>query len=292
MLSTLTLLTKPDDDTATLEADFFDGGLTKTSSNGALLPPADVALLGSSLDHSPLGLDPLDDDRLNGLLDRCLLAPDLLDELPDGNLLAGDFLAELLDKDLLGEPLGAGCLDSDLLVDPLGGDLPGNDLLNEPLGSCLPGNDLLGEFSSLGLLAELSNWRLLDTDLLDEILGTDSLDDPAPGELLDDLRRSLPDDLLGDPSGEAANPGMMPSERELLGGLFDDDKVPSLESDSCLSLTDLGEDLDKNLGEDLGEDLDEDLGEDLGKDLDLLDEPAEPSGVEARAETTGRDSGA
>jgi hypothetical protein len=76
---------------------------------------------------------------------------------------------------------------------------------------------------------------------------------------------------------------MKPPERALLGGLLDDDEVPSLESDSCLPLADLGEDLDL---------LDEPSGE-------LFDEvlPSRPTlgaegacGVEARARTTGSES--
>jgi hypothetical protein len=207
MVSTSTLLTKPDDDTAAVEADFLGGGLAKTPSTRAALIL--LLLRCSSLDSSPLGPDVLEVDRLNGLLDRRLLDPDLLDDFLDDDLL----------PDLLGEPLSDDCLDNDLLVEPLGkdlektrrrlgGDLPGNDLLNEPLGHCLPGNDLLGEFTGLDLLDKLSPWRLLD-----EPLGTASLDDLTPGELLedeslnallDDLHRLPPEALPGD------HPGMMP----------------------------------------------------------------------------------
>ena len=187
--------------------DFLGGGLAKTPSTRAFIL---LLLRSSSLDSSPLGHDVLNVDRLNGLLDRRLLDPDLLDEL-----LADDLFQELLEEpladDLLVEPLGEDLAET---WRRLGGDLPGNDLLNELLGHCLPGNDLLGEFTGLDLLDELSTWRLLD-----EILGTDSPDDLTLGEpleddsldvLLDDLHRSLPDDLPGDHPGEAANPGMMP----------------------------------------------------------------------------------
>ena len=316
MFPTLILLAKlDDDDEVALEADFLADSLTKYSSTGALLLLADATLRGSSLDHDLLGLDPLGDDRLGGLLDRGLPDNDLLGGLLDRDLLEDGLLVELLGRhppgsDLLEEPLGITCLDSYLLIELLGGNLPGNDLLDKPLGSRSPGNDLLGEFSGADLLGsdlldELLGCRPLDPDLLVELLGADLLDDPPPGELLGDdsldellgytfLSRPLPYDLLGDPSGEAANPGitlldellyMEPPERELLGGLLGDDEVPSLESDSCLSTADLGEDLDL-LAEPPGALLDEVLPSSLtlGAGGDR--------GVEARARATSSGSGA
>jgi hypothetical protein len=205
MPSTSAWLTRHDDDTPAADADFLEGGLAKTPSTIAALTL--LLLRCSSLDSSLHGPDDLEGDRLNELLDRRLLDPDLLDDFLDD-----DPLPELLE-----EPPGDDCLDNDLLAEPLGedlaktrrrlgGDLPGNDLLNEPPGHCLPGNDLLGESAGLDLLNELPILRLLD-----EPLDTASLDDLASGDLLEDeFLDALLDDLSGDHPAEAANPGMMP----------------------------------------------------------------------------------
>ena len=121
--------------------DFLGGGLAKTPSTRALI----LLLRSSSLDSSPLGHDVLNVDRLNGLLDRRLLDPDLLDEL-----LADDLFQELLEEpladDLLVEPLGEDLAET---WRRLGGDLPGNDLLNEPLGTAFPATTFLASSPAL-----------------------------------------------------------------------------------------------------------------------------------------------
>ena len=128
--------------------------------------------------------------------------------------------------------------------------------------------------------------------LLDELLALDLLEH----DLLDLLGDN---DLLGDPSGDAANPGMILRdallakdllEREL-HDLLGSDEAPNLESASCLPPADLDEDL-----EPLGEPLELEvpaglLGDDEVPSLESTSWPP-PADLDREADLLAEPSGA